>query len=162
MGQTKDMQIEALKQDMTDLVHLLEEFTSAEEMLKGSVKSQDWPGIEAHLERLGSTAKRIDAVESRRNDRFRGFTDTESFSAWLRQQPIAVQSELMPLHRKIRVVLIRIRSLSKSLFYTFRSMQESLHQILAEIFPHRRGKIYSRAGSAQSGSDEAMVFNQER
>ena len=157
-----DSRIAALKQDMTILCQLLEDYSHIEETLTQSVKGRDWPNIEARMDRLNSTAKEIDEVESRRHDHFRSLAENASFSEWLGEQPVTVQAELGPLHRRIRLALVRIRGLSKSLFYTFRGIQESLQQILAEIFPHRRGKIYSRAGNAQGEIDEAMVVNQER
>jgi len=42
--------------------------------------------------------------------------------------------------------------------YYVQSMSDALRQILEELFPHRKGKMYSRTGKAKEPGDESLML----
>jgi hypothetical protein len=71
------------------------------------------------------------------------------------------REEISRLHREIKKKLLTIKSLSTGLIYYFACMQESIAQVLNEIFPHRKGKLYSPQGASRESKEEAVVVNHE-
>ena len=147
---------------------LIEIFVRREEKLSAQVKNRSWKNIEDHVTRLDQIAQEIERVEAERHAAYQGIrerykiSDDRSFRSCIGQAPKVMQQELADLYRALRQSLVRIRSLSKGLFFTFRSIQESLDKILAEVYPHRRGRIYSSRGSTREGTESPVVINHTR
>ena len=147
---------------------LIETFVRREEKLSAQIKNRSWKNIEEHVNKLDQTAQEIEKVEAERHSVYQrmrerySIGDDRSFRSCIVHAPKEMQQELADLYRALRQSLVRIRSLSRGLFYTFRSIQESLDQILAEVYPHRRGRIYSSRGSARDGTESPVVINHTR
>jgi hypothetical protein len=54
--------------------------------------------------------------------------------------------------------VIRVKASAGLLNYYVQSMSEALRQILEELFPHRKGKMYSRTGKPKEAGDESLML----
>ena len=69
------------------------------------------------------------------------------------------RTPLVSGQRELKAAVARVRSLTGSLAYYFRYVKESVEQILAEVLPHRKGRMYSRLGTATDGRDGPVMLN---
>ena len=147
---------------------LIETFIRREEKLSDQVKHRDWKKIEGHVDRMDRAAQEIEKVETERHSGYQkirdiySISDDRGFRSCISHAPEIMRQELSDLYSELRLALVRIRSLSRGLFYTFQGIQEYLDRILAEVYPHRRGRIYSSRGSTRDGADNPVVINQTR
>jgi AAA+ ATPase superfamily predicted ATPase len=71
--------------------------------------------------------------------------------------PAAERDELFALYRQLRLALIRVKGNAGLLGFYLRSLSETLQKVLEELFPHRKGRIYSRSGKAREAEDDSLV-----
>jgi hypothetical protein len=152
---------------MREEIRFFDNFTVIEEKLNSLAKKKKWLEMQKVLEDLSHVAGLIEKTEERRNllylsckDRFQ-LNEEDSFQSFLSKVPSDQRSILFELHRQIKKKLLKIKSLSSGLIYYFACMQDSIAQVLDEIFPHRKGKFYSRQGEARESNDHAVVINQQ-
>ncbi|HEY9595982.1 MAG TPA: hypothetical protein VHE79_15990, partial [Spirochaetia bacterium] len=84
-----------------------------------------------------------------------------AFSAVLPALPEAGRVALEDSWRALRVSVVRLKTATGTLRYSAETMSDTLNRMLNEIFPYRRGKIYSRRGTAKT-VDGAMLVDQKR
>ena len=159
--------IEVLRDNMKAEVALFHEFTSVEEKLNNLVKKRDWPGLEAGLNKLDRVAVQIEKTEENRHlvyldlkNRLR-LKQEDSFEKTLNLLPPSQKNELSELHGQIKSLLTKVKGISNGLIHYFQYMQDSVDNLLCEIFPHRKGKIYSSQGHAADVEDDPVIINQK-
>ncbi len=159
--------LEKLILEMREEIRLFDNFTMIEERLNSLAKKKKWLEMQKVLEDLNHVAGLIEKTEERRNllylsckDRFQ-LSEEDSFQSFLSKVSSDQRSILAELHRQIKKKLLKIKSLSSGLIYYFACMQDSIAQVLDEIFPHRKGKFYSRQGETRESNDNAVVINQQ-
>ncbi len=159
--------IDDLRDHMKAEVGLFRRFIDLGEELNSTVKDRDWTRLDSVLDRMSDVSGEIERTE---NDRHRcyeqlkqdlGLESHESFGALLSCLDEAPSRDLSALHGQIKQALLSLKSMSNGLFYYFKCMHDSVNQVLGEIFPHRKGKLYSHQGRAREGSEEAMMVDKE-
>ena len=70
-----------------------------------------------------------------------------------------VQDELVRIHMELKLGVLKVKSSTGRLGYLFRVLSDSMNEILTEIFPHRKGKIYSHDGREKGYVEESVVVN---
>jgi len=159
--------LERLVREMRREMQLFDEFAKGENQLNDLAKKKRWSEMQLLLENLGGLAEKIEKCEEKRHLVYSScrsrmnVAETDGFQAFLAQVPEERKEEFAVLHREIKKKLLTIKSLSSGLIYYFACMQESIAQVLNEIFPHRKGKIYSPRGESRESKEEAVVVNHE-
>ena len=160
--------LERLIRGMRREMRLFEEFAAGEHRLNDLAKRKKWVEMQSLLEKLGGLAEKIERCEDERHVAYTSCKDKlkleegASFQTFVSRVPEKQRDALSGLHRDIKKKLLTIKSLSSGLIYYFACMQESIAQVLNEIFPHRKGKLYSPRGETRESQEEAVVVNQER
>ncbi len=159
--------LEKLMMEMRAEIQLFDNFTVIEERLNSLAKKKKWLEMQKVLDDLNHVAGEIEKTEERRNllylsckNHFQ-LSEEDSFQSFLAKVPSDQRSILAELHHQIKKKLLKIKSLSSGLIYYFACMQDSIAQVLDEIFPHRKGKFYSRQGETTESNDHAVVINQQ-
>jgi hypothetical protein len=149
---------------MAEEKRLFRRFAEEEGALAGVVQQRDWPKLESLLAGLDALAGEISAAEQRRHEEYQGLkrrlgvSERAGFGVLVSRLGRSEGAALSAAREELRGAVARVRSLTGSLAYYFRYIKESVEQILAEAFPHRRGRIYSRHGRpAQAGADPMVV-----
>ena len=159
--------LQRLVREMRREMQLFDEFAAGENHLNDLAKKKRWSEMQLLLETLGGLAEKIEKCEERRHLAYSScrsrmnLEETDGFRAFLAQVPEHQKQEFEELHREIKKKLLTIKSLSSGLIYYFACMQESIAQVLNEIFPHRKGKLYSPQGESRESKEEAVVVNHE-
>lgn len=155
--------IHAMKAEMK----LFDEFTEAENRLNDLAKKKRWAEMQAVLEVLNGLAEKIEECEDNRNTVYiackaeMDLGEDDGFQLFLARVPEKHRKPLADLHAGLKKRLLAIKSLSSGLIYYFACMQDSIAQVLGEIFPHRKGKLYSPQGETKESSEAAVVVNHE-
>ncbi|MBN2050840.1 MAG: hypothetical protein JW760_10380 [Spirochaetales bacterium] len=150
---------------MAEEILLLEEFGSREEMVRSCVRQNNWSELNLTIQQLSPLAEKIEAVERLRDEAFTalktGYGESEDASFYHvvfhlpdRERDISVE-----LYRKLKMAALRIQSITLCIDSYVRTVSGTVRQILEEIFPYQKGKIYSKHGGAMDIQAEPMVLN---
>ena len=166
MTKTQARLLESLKQEMRSEIDMLAEFVRLEESLGGMVTRRDWPSMEEALATLNEMSVRIETTEGRRHEVYTDLKETlsngdeASFRDVLSSLPASETNTLRELQTEMRSTLVRVKSLSNGLIYYLSCMRESTSRILEEVFPQRKGKIYSSSGRTRDNLEQPRLVNQ--
>ncbi len=158
--------VESLKEKMRSEIDMLAEFVRLEESVSGMVTRRDWSSMEETLATLNEMSARIEKTEGRRHEVYTDLKETlfagdeVSFRDVLSPLPASETKTLMELQKEMRSTLVRVKSLSNGLIYYLSCMRESTSRILEEVFPQRKGKIYSSSGRTRDNIDQPRLVNQ--
>jgi uncharacterized protein YdcH (DUF465 family) len=164
MTQTQS-QLSKLIHTMKVEMKLFDEFADGENRLNDLAKKKKWAEMQSVLEELNGLAEKIEECEDTRNTVYTickaemKLKEDDGFQLFLAQVPEKHRETLAGLHAGLKKRLLAIKSLSSGLIYYFACMQDSIAQVLGEIFPHRKGKLYSPQGETKESSEEAVVVN---
>ena len=161
----KDLLIGKLKQEMKIEVQLLDNFFELEENLHNAIYDKKWPLLEGLISNLKGTGSDIEIADEKRDQYFTavkkyiGLPVTSGLSELLENVEEEQGEEIKKLQRDLKIRVVKVKGSTGRLGYVFRSLSESLNDILGEVFPHRKGKIYSMQGKPTDYADESLMVN---
>ena len=161
------MHTEALKRAMEEETRLLGDYAARLAALQGSVGGRNWEEVEKGIAALRSLAGEIEGVEAARVQAYRSLkaslrlSGEEPFDLVASRLGPPAKGELLDLHRKLKIAIIRVKGASGLLGYYVRSIADARRQALEELFPHRKGRLYSRSGRAKATADESLVLDRK-
>jgi hypothetical protein len=169
MGTDKD--IIELHHIMQKEVELLKDFARIEEKLEAQIQKKQWEKVDGIMNQLKAHSVEIEQVEEKRHSSYQslkqkyGVKNGEGFKAFLKQFMEAGKSgdikKLEKLHRELRESAYKVKIISSSFSYYYQYMLNVISQFLGEIFPHQKGKIYSKEGKSTQSSPEPLMVNQK-
>jgi len=133
------------------------------ERLRDSVQRKSWTAGLALAQGLEQFALTIEEADTERDKAFcalcasLGLPADAVFSAVLARMPAGQRGTLEESWRNLRMSVVRLATATNRLRYFAEALAGTLGRILEEVFPHRRGKIYSRRGKATSVNDSLLV-----
>lgn len=160
-----DVTADLLLDQITREKELFGRFADREAGLTKVVQDRDWNNLEKALADLEELAGSIELSEKKRHLHFQelkkqlGVSDRAGFGLVASRLPEARRGPLVAAQRELKAAVARVRSLTGSLAYYFRYVKESVEQILAEVLPHRKGRIYSHSGLAMDGREGPVVLD---
>ena len=131
--------------------------------LRDTVQLKKWAQaltIAQGLERFAAKIEEADVARDRAFQDLRGSLSLSSdtvFAVLLSRLDAEQRSALEKTWRSLRISVIRLGTASNRLHYYAEALGGTLGRILEEIFPHRKGRIYSRRGKATSVNDIFLV-----
>jgi len=161
----KDLLIGKLKQEMKIEIQFLDKFFKLEEDLHSAIYNKKWPLLEGLISRLKSTGSDIEIADEKRDQYFTavkkhiGLPVTSGLSELLENVEAEQGEEIKKLQRDLKIRVVKVKGSTGRLGYVFRALSESLNDILGEVFPHRKGKIYSMQGRPTDYADESLMVN---
>ena len=150
---------------MSDEIGLLERFCEAENELKRAIVENEWDSIERVIHGMKPIAAELEKVEWTRHDRFTalrnllGEPEGAGFYQVAVRLPQQERESLADHHRRLKLTVLRIQAIGWTIDTHVRTISLTIHQILDELFPYRRGKIYSRRGDAAPARSNPMILN---
>ena len=133
------------------------------ERLKDSFQAREWTAGLAVAERMQDFSGRIEEAEAGREAAFRllrenlGRPGEAAFSAVLPRLPDDCRAELEESWRGLRTAVVRLKTASGRLRYSAETLAGLLTRMLEAVFPQRKGKIYSRRGTATAPTGSLLV-----
>jgi hypothetical protein len=144
----------ALKDHMDREAELFYGLQRDVERLRASLQEKDWNAglaIAQGMERSAQSIEEADIARDRSFALLRTAMDLPretAFSALLPALPDGLRESLEESWRQLRMSVIRLKTATGRLRYSAEAMADTLNRILERIFPYRKGKIYSRKGTA--------------
>ncbi len=144
----------------------LETIAAEHSRLQEAVLNRDWESLEEQIQALQGRAKDAGTLEEQRKatyGRLRqmlGLGPEESFFELLCLLDEEERAELASLYRGLKIAVMRVASANGGLEAYVQSSTETIQAVLKELYPERKGTIYSRTGRIQRHDDRAFVVNQ--
>jgi hypothetical protein len=156
---------EDLKSLILQETELLTRYLELERKLSESVYTRNWEDLNSCLEALEPISEKIAELDSRRDAELTalkealGAGDSEGFYQVISRLPKAERNELAAQFRGMKAAVFRLQGLSRQLESYLGTVSGTMREILEELFPHRRGNIYSRKGVAAEPEGNPMVIS---
>ncbi len=144
---------------------LLQGMAAAERRLQKAVIGRDWASVDETIRGMELVSEEIVATESRRHDVFEdccrriGAAGNNAFFGLLAAVPPPTRSRLSSLYRELKVAVLAVRSITDGIDAYVTSTMRTLNGVIEELFPERRGKIYSGTGSVDKQGHTALVVD---
>jgi hypothetical protein len=133
------------------------------ERLKDSVTRKNWAAGLSIAQDLERFASRVEQIDTARDWAFfslcvsLGLPRETFFSALLPRMNAEQRGLLEKGWRNLRMSVVRLATATNRMRYFAEALSGTLGRMLEEVFPHRRGKIYSRRGTATRVNDAFLV-----
>ena len=158
------MKTSTLKRALRAEARTLKDFAELQKSLQQAISKRQWTELNGEIDSLRLLADKIEALEEERIEAYQVLKsslqagDRESFSQIVARLPADERDELLGLYRHLKAAVIRVKASAGLLNYYVQSMSDALRQILEELFPHRKGKMYSRSGKPKEPGDESIML----
>jgi len=158
------VQTTTLKRTLRAEARTLKDFAELQRGLQQAISKRQWTELSKEIEALRVLADKIEVLEEDRIQAYQLLKDSvhaagrESFSEIVSHLPSGERDELLSLYRHLKAAVIRVKASAGLLNYYVQSMSDALRQILEELFPHRKGKMYSRTGKPKEPGDESIML----
>ena len=156
-----------LSEHMKREADLLGRFHEAETGMKECIRQKDWDGLESVMSELSLLADELVETEEARHlafEELRGAVG-EAFSAPFYQVVVHLPPEerdrLAELYRLMKFSVFGIRADSYCMDDQIRSINETIHDVLGELYPHRKGNLYSSSGARLSGGANPLILDEQ-
>jgi len=133
--------------------------------LKEAIGRKDWDDLDDCMRRMNGLSKELTAVEEKRNRAFLDLQDLVGereqggFYQVIVHLPAEEREALADLYRAMKFAAVGIRSVSYCIDEHLKIINGTLQGILNELFPHRKGNLYSKQGERREAADDPMVVN---
>lgn len=152
-----------LRAEMDREAALFTELGLEVERLKDSFQAKEWTTGLAAAERLQAFSARIEQAEAGREAAFAGLRralgrpQESAFSAVLPRLPDVCRADLEASWRGLRAAVVRVKTASGRLRYSAETLAGTFTRMVEAAFPHRKGRIYSRRGTATAPTGSLLV-----
>jgi ribosomal 50S subunit-associated protein YjgA (DUF615 family) len=153
-----------LKRTLRAEARSLKDFAELQKGLQLSISKRQWTELSKEIDALRKLAEKIETLEKDRIGAYQLLKSSlhaegeESFTQIVSRLPVEDRDELLSLYRHLKAAVIRVKASAGLLNYYVQSMSDALRQILEELFPHRKGKMYSRTGKPKEPGDESLML----
>jgi hypothetical protein len=152
---------------MKDEAALLITFAGMEEEMQRLVGERHWDSLESNILRLRKKTDAIDKAEEERVHSFQmlkvvvGIPEDASFFKLLPFIPEEKRRNMTEAYRNLKLAVYAVKGATLRLSYYFQSYSETVKKVMGEIFPHRKGKMYSQNGRPTKTIDERLVLDKQ-
>ncbi|MDY7028846.1 MAG: hypothetical protein SVR04_11165 [Spirochaetota bacterium] len=163
MTRTADQLKTILLQEIDGFITAVEK---AEE-IRSSIFRHDWKRLSQNLERMEHATGYIAALEKERSHVFStlrrevGEKSTAGFYTVIVHLDAGRQEELSKLFRQLKSLVLQLQGSIWSIDAYTRTLSTTIYDILQEMFPHRRGTMYSKTGRKQKHGSDPLVVNRQ-
>lgn len=161
----EELPVDALERVLKSQIELLERTAVEHRELQSAVMDRDWQALEEYMARLSVRSGELSELERRRHDAYRNLREQleldsgDGFFEVLTRLDNGPRARLAELYRNLKVAVMRLAGQNGNLESYVSASSETLEQVLAELFPQRKGTIYGRSGVATAKDSRAFVVN---
>ena len=155
-----------LVDSMTKEHELLVHFKSTEDEMTDAIRRKDVSKLETCIKAMAELSDVLVAIEEKRNTVFStvreefGEPPDASFYQVIVHLPTDMRDQLSELYRSLKITVVGIQAVTSCIDEQVRSATGTMQQILNELFPHRKGNMYSREGRRRETDSNPLVVNQ--
>ena len=151
---------------MQQELKLLDAFRGAEINLKQSITEKNWDDLDTSMKYMSSLGAELGEVEEDRNAAFHelreliGEPEDANFYQVVVHLPASERDTLAELYRAMKFSAVAIQAVTYAIDEHVQTINGTMHQILNELFPYRKGSIYSKEGRRKEIEQNPLVVNQ--
>ena len=144
---------------------LLEEFREAEIDLKNCIHEKDWDSLDSAMRPMNLRSAKLEHIEEARNKAFQDLRDLvgedegAGFYQVIVHLPLQERDILAELYRAMKFTAVGIQAVTYCIDEHVQTINGTMHQILNELFPYRKGNLYSKQGKRREIEENPMVVN---
>jgi hypothetical protein len=149
-------------------IDLLERYCQEEREMRQHLLDRSWPELERVLGRMDGLSRELSDAEEERLEAFEelrrelGAGEEDNFYHVIAHLPADERADYAQLYRRLKMCIVSIRSVTAGIDSYATEKAATLHGVLRELFPHRKGKIYSRNGAPRRQDDNPVVLDHHR
>jgi hypothetical protein len=152
--------ISVLKQE----VSLLDEIISTQCEIRASVSIREWEDFDELMRTLNSYNCAFETLEQERTQVFSMILNSseneeKSLYAEAARMPDEQRYILTDLYREFKMRILRVRYENGALLKTLNESRAFAENFLADVFPGRRGKLYTSKGTIVASDVRSMLLN---
>jgi len=131
--------------------------------LRDTFQQKNWGPSLALAENIERSARAVEEADTARDGAFSSVLDAfdlppeTTLSALLPNLPEPLRSGMDESWRGLRMAVVRVKTSTGRVRYSAETLASALNGILEEVFPYRKGRIYSRRGTPTGVSGAVLV-----
>ena len=140
-------------------------YTAAQQNLLACVRKRDWEELEKVMGELDLIAQSMEEADASRAElyaelkRTAGAREQDRFYQVVVQLPDFVRFELARAFRALKIAVLRLQASSQQIEGYIASSNETLKGVMDELFPHKKGTLYSKKGQSAEPDAHPLVFS---
>ena len=144
---------------------LLEHMVGYEITLKESVIAHNWTRLELAQRKLNPVLEKLAKVEEERHEVFSGLQEAvgedpeAGFYEVLVHLDRSTRERAAEAYRTLKFTVLKIQGMTNSIDVYLKTVTGAMQEILAELFPFRKGNLYTRKGTTTQAQANPMVFS---
>ena len=159
--------IEHLSKILKKEIELIDSFAVAESSIMDSIITNNWDILESAINQADGLSRLIEALDRERDyhvEKLRESTG-EDDSAHFYRLTVGLETEqrdrINDLYRKLKLSVLNLRNMNWRIDTYVSTVTGIMKQTLKEIYPHRRGSLYSKTGTIREAESNPMVLNRK-
>ena len=150
-----------------DEIDLINGFAKIENTILDSVINNSWDGLQAAISRSEDISLEMESLEIQREDLLGSIRETAGLDADSTFYRITVELELdikdriNDLFRVLKLSVLNVQNITLRIDTYLDTVTGIMKQSLKEIYPNRRGSLYSKSGTIREAESNPMVLNKK-
>jgi len=163
MDEPKNALVRALKDQIDREADLFADLGQEVERLRDSFQQKSWGPSLSLAEGIERSSQAVVEADAARDEAFAAVREAmdlpleTTMSAILPALPDLLRSEMEESWRALRMSVVRLKTSTGRMRYSAEALAFTLNRILEQVFPYRKGKIYTRRGTPSSVSGAVLV-----
>jgi hypothetical protein len=163
MDERKNALVRVLKDRIDREAELFADLGHDVERLRDSFQRKSWGPSLSLAESIQLSSQTILEADAARDEAFEAVREAmempreTTMSAILPALPDLLRSEMEESWRGLRMAVVRLKTATGRMRYSAEALAFTLNRILEQVFPYRKGKIYTRRGTPSSVSGAVLV-----
>ena len=152
---------------LKDEIELINGFAKIENTILDSVVNNSWDGLQASICRSEDISLELESLEMQRENSLNSIREITGLDADSSFYRIAVELEpgtrkqVNDLYRVLKLSVLNVQNITWRIDTYVGTVTGIMKQTLKEIYPNRRGSIYSNTGTIREGDSNPMVLNKK-
>ncbi|MDC7228033.1 MAG: hypothetical protein PQJ61_14820 [Spirochaetales bacterium] len=156
---------EKLANLMTEETNLLNSISDKEEKLQKALRENKWDDMEIIINSLSPLSLKMEKVEAERDKTFNTLKrelnkkEDDGFYAVAMHMNDKNREDCLGGYRRMKIALLKMQGITAGIDQYVRTVGETSRAVLEEVFPHRKGRIYSNRGCEKPVQADPMILN---
>lgn len=157
--------IVVLKQE----IDILDKIIGIQCEIRASVMIREWEDFDGLMETLNVYNSEFEILEQERtrifssvlnrSDSYHSETEETSLYAFSARMPDEQRHALTDLYRELKIRILRVRYENGTLLKNLNEARAFAENFLSDVFPGRRGKLYTAKGTIAASDMRSMLLN---
>ena len=148
-------------------IELIDSFTVIENLIMDSVITNNWDNLESAIGQAEGLSKLIETLDRKREIHVEtlressGEDESAHFYRLTAGLEIEQKDKINNLYRKLKLSVLDLQNMNWRINAYVATVTGIMKQTLKEIYPNRRGSLYSKSGTIREADSNPMVLNRK-